>query len=73
MGLLPRVSAGKKAAVRVPMAGQPIPGAEEVAQLRADPYRFDFVIAGRAAGNWSVTYADWRRRRQGAEALLVSG
>jgi hypothetical protein len=55
------------------MAGQPIPGAEEVAQLRADPYRFDFVIAGRAAGNWSVTYADWRRRRQGAEALLVSG
>ena len=46
------------------MAGQPIPGAEEVAQLRADPYRFEFVIAGRAAGNWSVTYADWRRRRR---------
>lgn len=73
MGLLPRVSAGKEAAVRGPTAGWPIPGAEEVAQLRVDPYRFDFVIAGRIAGNWSVTYADRRRRRQGAETLLVSG
>ena len=41
------------------MAGQPIPGAESLLDIRADLYRFDCVLA-RNNQEWLLTSSSWR-------------
>lgn len=48
-----------EATVYVAMAGRPIAAAEALARLKADLYRFDFVLA-KEGEDWRVIRADWR-------------
>lgn len=48
-----------QATVYVAMAGRPIPEAEALMRLKADFYRFDFVLA-KEGEDWKVIRADWR-------------
>ncbi len=50
-----------EATVFVAMAGQPIPGRDELSRLRADLHRFDFELVSESSGDWKVTRAEWRR------------
>jgi hypothetical protein len=49
--------------VFVAMAGRPIPAAAELSRLRADLYRFDFVLASESPQDWQVVRAEWRRAK----------
>jgi hypothetical protein len=48
-----------RAGVFVAMAGRPIEGVEGLARIRADLYRFDFVLERDDAGDWKVERAEW--------------
>jgi ribosome-binding factor A len=48
-----------EATVYVAMAGRPIAEAEALTRLKADLYRFDFVLA-KEGEDWKVIHADWR-------------
>ncbi len=66
--LLPRVRSVQvpepsraKATLLVAMAGRPIEGLEGLARIRADLYRFDFLLVGGSDGEWKVVRAEWGR------------
>ena len=50
-----------EATVLVAMAGRAIEGLEGLARIRADLYRFDFVLTRGPAGEWKVAHAEWGR------------
>lgn len=49
--------------VFVAMAGRPIPAVAELSRLRADLYRFDFVLTSEGPEDWQVVRAEWRRAK----------